>query len=65
MNTLKSILKFIVQLVYAVLRLVRCVRTRGARSQGQVGDEVKHQNQNQGDDQRQEEIRNDSESNCQ
>ena len=63
MNTLKSILKFIVQLIYAVLRLVRCVRTRGASSQGQVGDEVKHQNQ--GDDQRQEEIRDDSESNCQ
>lgn len=63
MNTLKSIFKFIVQLVYTVLRLVRCVRTRGARSQGQVGDEVKHQNQ--GDDQRQEDIRNDSESNCQ
>lgn len=63
MKTLKSILKFIVQLIYAVLRLVRCVRTRGARSQGQVGDEVKHQNQ--GDDQRQEEIRDDSESDCQ
>ena len=63
MNTLKSIFKFIVQLIYAVLQLVRCVRTRGARSQGQVGDEVKHQNQ--GDDQRQEEIRDDSESNCQ